>query len=32
MKVFKETALLSYAMVEELGGTHCAIIALKKDK
>ena len=32
MKVFKETALLDYAMQEELGGSHCAIITLKKDK
>ena len=32
MKVFKETALLDYAMQEELGGSHCALITLKKDK
>ena len=32
MKIFKETALLDYAMQEELGGSHCAIITLKKDK
>ena len=32
MKVFKETALLDYAMQEELGGSHCAILTLKKDK
>jgi len=32
MKVFKETALLNYDMVEEQGGSHCGIITLKKDK
>ena len=32
MKVFKETALLNYDMVEDQGGSHCGIITLKKDK
>ena len=32
MKVFKETALLDYAMTESLGGSHCGILVLKKDK
>ena len=32
MKVFKETALLNYAMTEQLGGSHCGMLVLKKDK
>jgi len=32
MKVFKETALLDYAMTESLGGSHCGMLLLKKDK
>ena len=32
MKAFKETALLDYAMQEKLGGSHCAMLTLKKDK
>ena len=32
MKLFKETALLDYAMTETLGGSHCGMLLLKKDK
>jgi hypothetical protein len=32
MKVFKETALLDYAMQESQGGSHCGMIVLNKDK
>jgi predicted O-methyltransferase YrrM len=32
MKLFKETALLDYAMTESLGGSHCGMLVLKKDK
>jgi hypothetical protein len=32
MKAFKETAILNYDIVEELGGSHCAMLTLKKDK
>tara|TARA_R100000030_G_scaffold88266_1_gene72154 strand:- start:78 stop:542 length:465 start_codon:yes stop_codon:yes gene_type:complete len=32
MKLFKETALLDYAMTESLGGSHCGMLLLKKDK
>jgi|TARA_Y100000004_G_scaffold183241_1_gene230828 predicted O-methyltransferase YrrM len=32
MKVFKETALLNYAITEQLGGSHCGMLVLKKDK
>tara|TARA_B100000073_G_scaffold217775_1_gene181104 strand:- start:19 stop:489 length:471 start_codon:yes stop_codon:yes gene_type:complete len=32
MKVFKETALLNYAITEQLGGSHCGMLMLKKDK
>jgi len=32
MKLFKETALLNYDMVEEQGGSHCGMLVLKKDK
>ena len=32
MKIFKETALLNYAITEQLGGSHCGMLVLKKDK
>lgn len=32
MKVFKETALLNYAITEQLGGSHCGMLVLRKDK
>ena len=32
MKVFKETALLDYAIQESQGGSHCGMLVLKKDK
>ena len=32
MKIFKETALLDYAMQESQGGSHCGMLVLNKDK
>ena len=32
MKAFKECAIEQYDIIEKLGGSHCAILTLKKDK
>ena len=32
MKVFKETTIENYDIVEQLGGSHCGMLTLKKDK
>ena len=32
MKALKECAIEQYDMIEKLGGSHCAILTLKKDK
>ena len=32
MKAFKQCALEKYDMVQHVGGSHCAILVLKKDK
>ena len=32
MKIFKETTIENYDIVEQLGGSHCGMLTLKKDK